>query len=175
MFPPLDAASVDNGDTAANTAAATAAASPASTDHANPDPVMDTRTTGGLRRWTSEGNSKLTSVVTKARKKKWDKEHRIDWVTVTVLVPCRTYIHYRHKWHNTLVSNINSTTARAGHWAADEDKKLREAVGAHGAKDWEKVAASVIGRTKAQCRKRWHDNLVSNNDPTTARAGKSRR
>ncbi len=70
----------------------------------------------------------------------------------------------RDRWYNTLV------TARTGKWTVDEDEMLKETVGAHGANDWEKVAALVIGRTKIQCRKRWCDNLVSNINPTTVRA-----
>jgi hypothetical protein len=33
---------------------------------------------------------------------------------------------------STLVSNIDLTTARTGHWIADEDKQLEDAVGTQG-------------------------------------------
>jgi hypothetical protein len=55
---------------------------------------------------------------------------------------------------------------------AEEDKTLREAVGKHGTKKWKAIAALVTGRSKSQCCKRWHDTLVSNIDPATARTGK---
>ena len=38
-------------------------------------------------------------------------------------------------------------------------------------KNWDAVTALVPGRTKEQCSKRWHDTLVSNIDPATARRG----
>jgi hypothetical protein len=84
----------------------------------------------------------------------------------------RTRQQCKKRWHDKLNSSIDPTTARAGKWTADEDKKLRDAVRRHGGKDWDRIATLVPGRTKNQCRSRWHDALVCNIDPTTARAGK---
>jgi myb proto-oncogene protein len=62
-----------------------------------------------------------------------------------------------------LVSNNDPATALPGKWTADEDKKLKDAVPAHGEKNWEEIATLVPGRTS-----RWQNALVSNIDPTTA-------
>jgi uncharacterized protein (DUF2237 family) len=155
-------------DTGAENAAYTDAA-----DHADPDPVTDmhlnARTTGERRGWTSEENATLVSAVTKTRKKKPGKKYRTNWAAVAALVPGRSYMQCRSRWHNTLVSNIDPTMASTGRWTADEDRKLRDAVREHGANNWEELSLLVPGRTRYQCRRRWHDYLVL--DPTTARAG----
>jgi uncharacterized protein (DUF2237 family) len=155
------------------TTVALPAADTAAVHHADSDPVVDMHpklgTTGAIRRWTPEEDAKLTSAVTKTPKKKYGKELHIDWVTIAVLVPGRTKLQCRHRWHDTLVvSNIDPTTARTGKWTADEDKKLKNGVREHGAKNLEKLAALVPGRTRKQCRNRWHDALVANIDPATA-------
>jgi myb proto-oncogene protein len=97
---------------------------------------------------------------------------RIDWVAVAVLVPGRTKQQCRNRWHAVLVSNIDPATARAGQWTTDEDKTLKDTVRAHGGKNWKAIAALVPGQTKNQCHSRWQNKLVSNINPTTARAGK---
>jgi hypothetical protein len=159
-------------------AAATASASAADTaaDHADSDPVMDIHPNAGTTRdtrcWTLDEDAQLISAVTKTCKKKWGKELRIDWVAVAELIPGRTYIQCRSRWHGQLVSNIDPTTARSGRWTADEDKKLRDAVREHGGKNWKAIAAFVPDRTPNQCYSRWCENIVDNMDPATALAGK---
>ena len=44
-------------------------------------------------------------------------------------------------------------------WTANEDEKVRTAVGAHGLGAWSLVAALVPGRTGKQCRERWYNHL----------------
>mmetsp|Transcript_26203 Transcript_26203/g.70810 ORF Transcript_26203/g.70810 Transcript_26203/m.70810 type:complete len:308 (+) Transcript_26203:125-1048(+) len=44
-------------------------------------------------------------------------------------------------------------------WSATEDEILTKTVAEHGAKDWEKVAATVGTRKDWQCRERWHNHL----------------
>jgi hypothetical protein len=83
-----------------------------------------------------------------------------NWEDIALLVPSRTYKQCRKRWHASLVSKIDPTTARTGKWEEDEDKKLRDAVRTHGGKDWVVIAAQVPGRTKEQCRRRWRDVLV---------------
>jgi hypothetical protein len=166
--------------TTENTSHATTAALPLpvatdnAADTADSVPVTNIRPNAGTTRdtWTLDEDAQLTSAVTKTREKEWGKEFKIDWVAVAMLVPGRTQRPCRDRWHNTLVSNVNPATARAGNWTADEDKKLKDSVRERGGKNWEKIAASVIGRTKTQCHNRWHHNLVSNIDPTTTRVGK---
>jgi hypothetical protein len=61
-------------------------------------------------------------------------------------------------------------------WTPEEDVKLTSALtntlkNKWGQNNWAAVTALVPGRTKQQCSKRWHDTLVSNIDPATARRG----
>jgi hypothetical protein len=48
---------------------------------------------------------------------------------------------------------------RTGKWVEDEDSKLKDAVQTHGGKNWVAIAALVPGRSKQQCRSRWHRAL----------------
>jgi hypothetical protein len=57
------------------------------------------------------------------------------------------------------VSNIDPTTARAGKWTAVEESKLNDSVQTHCDKDWVAISALVSGRTRSQCKIRWHDSL----------------
>jgi myb proto-oncogene protein len=91
-----------------------------------------------------------------------------NWKAITALVVGRTQKQCHSRWYNTLVSNNDLTTALAGKWTTDEDKKLKDAVREHSGKNWKAIAALVPGRTKGQCSNRWHSNLVSKIDPTTA-------
>jgi myb proto-oncogene protein len=95
-----------------------------------------------------------------------------NWKAIAALVIGRTKIQCRSRWQETLVSIIDPTITLAGKWTADEDKTLTDAVRAHGGKNWKAITALVLGRTREQCRDRWYGALVSNIDPTTARAGK---
>jgi hypothetical protein len=62
-------------------------------------------------------------------------------------------------------------------WTPEEDAKLTSAVtntlkkkrGKEYKLDWFAISAWVPGRTRVQCRDRWHTFLLSNIDPTTAR------
>ena len=63
-------------------------------------------------------------------------------------------------------SSSTSTQAVATHsevkgpWTDEEDKKLMEVVGQHGAKNWSTVIAITIpGRNRNQCRERWIRHL----------------
>jgi uncharacterized protein (DUF2237 family) len=115
-------------------------------------------------KWTADENKMLKDAV---------REHGAkDWIAIAALIPGRTKNLCRSRWHNALASNIDATTARAGRWTADEDETLREAVGAHGGKNWKAISAQIPGRTKIQCRSRWREASVCNIDPVTARAVK---
>jgi hypothetical protein len=156
-------------------AASTTAATNHADDIADSDPVVDmypsARTTGAIRHWTPEEDEKLTSAITTCRKK-FGKKFMTDWIAITALVPGRTRQQCHRRWWDTLNFNIDPTTARTGKWTEDEDKQLRNAVPAQGGKNWKEIASLVPGRTKEQCHNRWHNKLVSNIDPTTARMGK---
>jgi hypothetical protein len=94
-----------------------------------------------------------------------------NWAAIAALVLGRTKKQCISRWHDTLVSKIDPTTARTGTWTAAEDKMLKDAVLAHGGKNWGAIAARVPGRTKVQCTGRWRDALDPSIGSTTARAG----
>jgi hypothetical protein len=115
-------------------------------------------------KWTADEDKKLKDAVLTRSGENWE--------TIAALVPGRTKIQCSGRWYTILDTNIDPTTARVGRWTADEDKKLKNAAQTHGGKDWAAVAALVPGRTKKQCRQRWHDSMAVNIYPATARAGK---
>jgi hypothetical protein len=145
-------------------------------DDANAEPVTDTQPNAGGTRatglWTPEEDAELTSAVSNACKKKWGKGHTIDWVAVAALVPSRTNIQCRIRWHFAFDPNIALTAGRKGNWTKDEDIKLKGAVRTHGGKNWDAIAARVPGRTKKQCTSRWHDVLDPSIDRANGRNGK---
>jgi hypothetical protein len=72
-----------------------------------------------------------------------------------------------------LSPSIDRVSGRTGKRTEVDDSKLRDAIQTHGGKNWCAIAALVPGRTKLQCRTKWHAALlVSSIDPTTACAGK---
>jgi hypothetical protein len=127
------------------------------------DPSID-RANRIMSIWTADEDRKLKNAVYTHGGKNWG--------AISALVPGRTLIQCRHRWHNALNPSIDRANGRIGKWVEDEDIELKNAVQTHGGKNWEKIAALVPGRTKIQCRDRWHHCSVSNIDPTTARAGK---
>jgi myb proto-oncogene protein len=131
--------------------------------HATLDPGIG-RATVRAGTWTADEDERLKAAVQIHGGKNWEE--------IAALVPGRTKVQCRDRWHKALVSNINPATARTGKWTADEDKKLKDAAATYGAKNWKAIAALVPGRTKVQCCNRWHEVLVSNIDSTTARMGK---
>jgi hypothetical protein len=81
------------------------------------------------------------------------------------------------------VTDIHPTARTTGAprgWTTKLDAQLTSAVtkarkkkyGKKFVTSWVAVAALVPGRTERQCKNRWRNRLVSNIDPTTARAGK---
>jgi myb proto-oncogene protein len=68
--------------------------------------------------------------------------------------------------------SIDKANERTGKWTADEYIKLKDAVQTHGGKNWGAIAALVPGRTKNQCRHRWHDVLNSSIARASGRTGK---
>jgi hypothetical protein len=134
------------------------------------DPMVDT--TGERRRWTPEEDVKLISAVTNTDKKKYGQNYKIDWVAISAIVPGRTSKQCYYRWRDTWDPRKNLTTVRAGKWTGDEDKKVKDAVRAHGEDNWIAIAELVPGRTKRQCCLRWHRVLDPSIDRSLARAGK---
>jgi hypothetical protein len=117
------------------------------------NPSID-RTAGCTGPWTTGEDSKLRHAV-----QIQDGKDSKDWVAIAVLVPGRTRNQCRSRWHNSLKHGIDRTNRRARKWTADESAKLKGAVHRHGCKDWITIAALIPGRTKNQCRGRWHTSL----------------
>jgi hypothetical protein len=82
---------------------------------ADTHPVMDTHphtsTTGASRHWIPAEDAKLTRAVAKTRKKKYGKKSITNWAAIATLVPDRTQVQCRKRWHETLLFNINRKTA----------------------------------------------------------------
>jgi hypothetical protein len=121
-------------------------------------------TAGREGKWTADEDNKLKDAVQTHGGKNWD--------AIAALVPGRMSSQCCNRWHDALNPNIDPTTARAGKWTAVEDSKLKDAIQTHGGKNWDAIAALVLGRTKIQCYNRWHDVLDPSIDRTTGRMGK---
>ncbi|CAI9261822.1 unnamed protein product [Lactuca saligna] len=74
-----------------------------------------------------------------------------NWQLVASTLEGRTGTQCSNRWKKSL----NPMRERVGKWAPDEDKHLKIAVKLFGAKNWNKIARFVPGRTQVQCRERW--------------------
>jgi hypothetical protein len=119
-----------------------------------PNAGAGTRATGS---WTLEEDAQLTSAMSNTSKMKWGEEYKTDFDAVAALVPGRTQRQCRDRWKDALDPNIDRSNGRRGKWTAVEDSKLKDAVQTHGGKDWAAISALVPGRTRIQCKSRWHD------------------
>jgi phage gpG-like protein len=97
--------------------------------------------------WTPEEDTKLASAVNTTCKKKHHGEYRTDWVAITALFPGRTKQQCYRRWHNSLHSKSDETTARKGIWTKEGDVELKDAVEKHIGKHWEATAVLLTGRT----------------------------
>jgi hypothetical protein len=109
-------------------------------------------TTARVGKWTKE-EGKLKDAVKKHNGKNWEE--------ISALVPGRTKEQCMSRWHGGLAFMRDETTAHVGKWTKEEDNTLNDAVKKHNGEDWAAISALVPGRTKTQCRGRWHDVLVS--------------
>jgi hypothetical protein len=123
--------------------------------HNNLDPRI-ALTAGSTGAWTKDEDLKLKAAVQTHGGKNWNK--------IAAVVPGRTVIRCKNRWHNALNPSIALTAGSTGTWTEDEDLKLKKSVQMHGGKDWAAIAAMVQGRTVNQCNKRWHNAL----DPSIA-------
>jgi hypothetical protein len=137
----------------------------ADADHADADRVKVRRAT---RHWTPKEDAKLNSAVTNTSKKKYGKEYRIDWVTISILVQGRTKVQCSSRWKDISDPNIDRA---CGSWTGEEDSKLKDAVQTHGGKNWYAIAALVPGRTQIQCQGRWREVLDPSIDRASGRTG----
>jgi hypothetical protein len=95
-----------------------------------------------------------------------------DWVAISALVPGRTRTQCCSRWKDISDPNIDRVVRRTGKWTAAEDSELKDAVQAHGRKNWGAIAALVPGRTIVQCSSRWRKVLDTNIDGASGRTGK---
>jgi myb proto-oncogene protein len=110
---------------------------------------------GRMGTWTADEEFKLKAAVQTHGGKNWNK--------IAAMVPGRTKIQCRNRWHDALNPNIALTARRTGTWTEDEDLKLKAAVQMHGGKNcWNAIAAMVPGRTSRQCCDRWLKYMDSN-------------
>jgi hypothetical protein len=105
-------------------------------------------TGGRTGKWTEDEDSKLEGAVQTHGGK--------NWAAIAAPVPGRSKRQCQNRWHHSLVSNIDPTTARKGSWTEDEDIKLKNAVQLHNCKSWDEIATFVPGRRKNQCLNRWN-------------------
>jgi hypothetical protein len=130
-------------------------------------PFLDPNIVGSSGRtgpWSDDEDIKLKDAVQRHGGKDWD--------TIAALVPRRTRNQCSTRWHTILDTNIDPTTARAGRWTVDEDKKLKDAVPTHGGTDWAVIAALIPGRTLKQCHNRWDRVLNPSIDRANGRTGR---
>jgi hypothetical protein len=140
---------------------------PPTTDEADSQPNAGaTRATGS---WTLEEDAMLTRAVANTPKKKRGREHKTDWIGISVLVLGRTRKQCWQRWKDIFVDRAN---ASKGNWTADEDSKLKDAVQMHGGKNWGAISAMVPDRTKRQCNDRWKLILDPSIDRSNASKGK---
>jgi hypothetical protein len=94
-----------------------------------------------------------------------------NWDEIADLVPGRTKHQCRRRWHDALDPSISRENGRRFKWTEDEDVKLKGSVQLHGGKNWAVIVDLVSGRTKVQCRRRWHDALHPSIDLENGRTG----
>ncbi|KAF5804849.1 putative transcription factor MYB family [Helianthus annuus] len=74
-----------------------------------------------------------------------------NWQLVASTLEGRTGTQCSNRWKKSL----NPQRERVGKWDPYEDKCLKVVVSLFGAKNWNKIAKFVPGRTQVQCRERW--------------------
>jgi hypothetical protein len=116
-------------------------------DALNPSIDQLTKRTG---KWVEDEDIKLKDAVQKHGAGN-------NWAKIGGLVPGRTKIQCKNRWHNVLAPSIDQSNGSWGKWTADEDDKLKGAVQKHGGQNWNAIASLVTGRTRKQCRKRWKE------------------
>jgi hypothetical protein len=116
-------------------------------------PIIDqmTRRTG---KWEEDEDIKLKDAV---------RKHGAgnNWGAIGGLVPGRTKVQCKNRWHNFLTRSMDQSDGKRGKWTEDEDTKLKGAVQKHGGKNWNAIALLVPDRTRRQCRQRWEKMQIS--------------
>ncbi|KAJ0239296.1 SANT/Myb domain-containing protein [Hirschfeldia incana] len=106
------------------------------------------------REWTPEEDDQLRAAVGLYGEK--------DWQSVANEMEGRTGTQCSNRWNKSLVPSrkrVGKSNAKEAKWSSEEDKRLRVALTFFGAKNYNKIAQFVPGRTQSQCRARWKDSL----------------
>ncbi|CAN7109258.1 unnamed protein product [Brassica rapa subsp. narinosa] len=106
------------------------------------------------REWTPEEDNHLRAAVSLFGEK--------DWQSVANEMDGRTGTQCSNRWNKSLVPSrkrVGKSNSKEAKWSSEEDKRLRVALTFFGAKNYNKIAQFVPGRTQSQCRARWKDSL----------------
>ncbi|XP_056859065.1 uncharacterized protein LOC108839435 isoform X2 [Raphanus sativus] len=106
------------------------------------------------REWTPEEDDQLRAAVSLFGEK--------DWQSVANEMDGRTGTQCSNRWKKSLVPSrkrVGKSNSKEAKWSSEEDKRLRVALTFFGAKNYNKIAQFVPGRTQSQCRARWKDSL----------------
>ncbi|XP_060930984.1 v-myb avian myeloblastosis viral oncogene homolog-like 2a [Limanda limanda] len=96
-------------------------------------------------KWTQEEDENLKILFSKFQD---------DWRTIASVLPGRTVIQCRRRWHYRLNPDIVKDN-----WTREEDAKIAELVRLYGTSQWAFIAKSLKGRLGRDCRLRWHNQL----------------
>eukprot|EP00947_MAST-08B_sp_MAST-8B-sp1_P002131 g2131.t1 len=99
--------------------------------------------------WTKEEDIKLREAVEAHGAKNWTM------ISQVAFLGSRSDVQCLHRWQKVRPGLVK------GAWTKEEDIKLREAVEAHGAKNWKMISqvAFLGSRSNAQCMERWQKVL----------------
>lgn len=70
-----------------------------------------------------------------------------NWKQIATFLPGKTEVQCLHRWTKVLDPQLTK-----GPWSDEEDRKVMELVGLHGARKWSLIAQSLPGRIGKQCR-----------------------
>lgn len=100
-----------------------------------------------IQKWSKEEESAIKKFV--------EEKGENEWENLAEQMPNRTPNQLKDHYHK-MTRNASSVK---GAWTEDEDAKVMELVGKHGARKWSEIARHLPGRVGKQCRERWHNHL----------------
>jgi hypothetical protein len=72
-----------------------------------------------------------------------EKHNGKNWEEISALVPGRAKQQCMSRWHNSLGSKSDETTAHVGTWTKEEDSTLKDAAEKHNGKDWAAISGKM--------------------------------
>lgn len=100
-----------------------------------------------VQKWTKEEESAIKKFV--------EEKGEDDWNHLAEQMPNRTPNQLKDRYYKM----TRGASSVKGAWTEDEDAKVMELVGKHGARKWSVIASHLPGRVGKQCRERWHNHL----------------